>query len=283
MEYWSFGTWNYSSFEGNMAYFHGGALRLLRSIVLVDQCLFRNNSCHGTGGVVRAEVAGAGFHSNRSIYTGNSANLNGGIIDLQQNAKGFMMNDLVMGNEAGKGGALSIQTESVMQLIDTIISKNTGFYGGGMFLIYQARVNILQNTTVEDNVATGDGGGIFCSDSRVNITQSTVSKNTGPGGSSDLACDTFPLLTYCHVVGDEAWTNFCPVPSADDSTKNLPLIIFCIVFGTLSLLMCIGCMIALIFKSRKNRRLKAKDGQTNWSPLNQEEEGDFDHDTSIQQ
>ena len=100
------------------------------------------------------------------------------------------------------GGALVVdQTELELQLLRVVISGNSGFAGGGMYINPLSGVDgtnidvFAQDLIISNNSVLGEGGGLFCSGGGAQITLtgiSTISNNTsgfiGGGLSMRVFC-----------------------------------------------------------------------------------------------
>ena len=86
------------------------------------------------------------------------------------------------------GGGLQVGERATVTILDSRISDNEAFRGGGMILLPRANGSVV---TIRDSIITGNeaafGGGIYSGADRLTIQRTTVSANAGDeGGGMDL-------------------------------------------------------------------------------------------------
>ena len=121
----------------------------------------------------------------------------GGGIQVRQGAALFLSNANVIGNSAAAGGGISVNTPggaySEIQS-SCLISSNTAYIGGGVYVGPSSTVLMEDLCVVADNSATGNpgrstpglGGGIYAAaGSQLNLAQVNISNNsvTAPCGN----------------------------------------------------------------------------------------------------
>jgi hypothetical protein len=121
----------------------------------------------------------------------------GGGIQVRQGAALFLSNANVVGNSAAAGGGISVNTQggpySEIQS-SCLISSNTAYVGGGVYVAPDSAARIEDMCAVTDNSATGNpaqstpglGGGIYAGEnSQLWVTDTDISRNsvTAPCGT----------------------------------------------------------------------------------------------------
>jgi predicted outer membrane repeat protein len=181
-----------SVFTANRAGYGGGLLADAASTVLLQNCVFQQNTATGGGGAISA-------YSDASITVENS---------------------LLTRNEAAWGGAIASDASSIT-VKSSRISRNTATtYNGGGIDINNSVLNV-NNALISDNTSAFDGGGLWiANDSSAGIRNTTIAGNsaaTYTGGATVY----FANATFTNAV---IWGN--SGGQADMQDKNL------VYFGT---------------------------------------------------
>jgi hypothetical protein len=147
---------------------HGGALALLSSDAVVENCTFADNATdtNGMGGAVYA-------------------------INASQNTK-FINNIFIRNNAYGEGGAIKFSGGNDVQLIHNEFYQNYCSYGGGAISFYSTYNAIIESNIFADNYTNfSDGGAIqtLGFNTRLLFSNNTLTNNqasTGDGGAISL-------------------------------------------------------------------------------------------------
>ena len=117
------------------------------------------------GGAIFGDTIFDDLNVHRSVFTGNSATLDGGAIYYETNTLSspildvFFTDTTIDSNTAGRnGGGIYLDGERGIGLMRTTISNNTAVDGGGVH-VHFGRI-VIENSTLSGNSAER-GGGIF--------------------------------------------------------------------------------------------------------------------------
>lgn len=152
---------------------HGGAIHVQGPYVIVENCVFENNTTDLAGGAIGSGVGQFGVLASNTVFRNNSAEAGGAI--------GGPVGDLVLrdvvfeGNTANgggvvPGGAVAVGGGSRVDMKRVIVRGNSAtgsFWGRGGGLYLNADYITLEDVTVTGNTANnggtnpGEGGGIF--------------------------------------------------------------------------------------------------------------------------
>jgi parallel beta-helix repeat protein len=186
------------SFEG------GGIVIQNSSPTITNNVITNNNACAG-GGIGIA--AGSPLIQLNKI-TSNSANLCAA---------------------GGTGGGISIRGASYPEILNNLISENTGLLGGGIFTKANSDGSILINNTIADNNATLNGSGIFAdnpgglttgSDGRTELTNNIIVAKPGQFGlsCSQLSGQNQAIIRFNNIfsAGGMAYGGSCSNKTGTD-------------------------------------------------------------------
>ena len=191
------------------------------SVVNIDNCIFRNNSCLSGGAIAVSQ--GAVANINNSIFENNKAILitsEGGAIWVYE-ATLNIYNSLFYNNTACDGGAIYFGHGSLSHIVNTTFDNNTAYkttltIGGGGAIYATSQVDItIDNSTFVNNYADLNAGAIFLYGSNMTITRSyfenNMVKNDGTAKGMDIASDqiypTFLNVTYCVFIPKNSYLN----------------------------------------------------------------------------
>ncbi|WP_146348518.1 beta strand repeat-containing protein [Phaeobacter marinintestinus] len=138
-----------------------------------------------------------------TITGGNAGAGNGGGIYIQTGATANLINSAVTGNTAYFGGGIQ-NYGGALNLTNSTVSGNSADYsGGGIFVSFTATA-VLNSSTVSGNYANSSGGGVF-NNGTATMTNSTLSGNTAQnvagGGIENFGAAT---LTNSTVSGNNS-------------------------------------------------------------------------------
>ena len=213
-----------SSFTGNTANNHGGAINLSASGATVNTTSFTSNSTAKNGGAIYcsggASLSGSGdtFTTNGSTnsqygggaiystgstvnltgatFTGNTATTNGGAIAAYSSSTVTLTNVTATGNTAGNVGGFGMAYNSTLTLTTSGSSRNTlgslsddtlgntAGAGGVIYADVDATINV-SNADIGYNSTTGSGGALYFNTASGSISGSTVSHNTSGSAGGD--------------------------------------------------------------------------------------------------
>jgi CSLREA domain-containing protein len=144
-------------------------------------------SCGGGGIRIQNYVGNVTIEN--SVIRNNQAvsnNAGGGICMLASDRTLTLINSVIDGNTAvGRGGGIFMGFPGDISLINSTVSNNQGWYGGGIqFFAFGLGSNVLSLETshIISNTATGGGGGVSfnANGSQLHIVASNISGNQVP-------------------------------------------------------------------------------------------------------
>ena len=189
------------------------------TVVNIDGCIFRNNTCLNGGAI--AVSWGAVANINNSIFEDNKAILitsEGGAIWVYQGTLN-VYNSLFYNNTACDGGAIYFGHGSIANIVNTTFDNNTAYkttieIGGGGAIYATSDVDIkIDNSTFVNNYADLTAGAIYLSGSNMTITKSYFEnnkvKNDGHSKPTDIGSDqtypTFLNVTYTVFITNSSY------------------------------------------------------------------------------
>ena len=131
----------------------------------------------------------------------------GGGIQVRQGAYLVLTNANVVGNTAMAGGGVSVNTPGgpLSEILwSCLISSNTAYNGGGVYLAANSSLSLSDECVVANNTATGNaaiptgglGGGVYAeAGSQLTLSQPIISNN------SAAAPDACTIKTNCPAAG----------------------------------------------------------------------------------
>lgn len=134
----------------------GGAVVVTSGISIFEGVDFTNNATNGDGGGLlflggQAELRDVSFSGNVAEFRGGGAFFHGNdSVNLQDVA--------FVGNQAGKGGAIALQLDSV-QAVNLEAFENSAVQDGGAIWVKDSDIELV-NAVVGGNTAGGNGGGL---------------------------------------------------------------------------------------------------------------------------
>lgn len=156
--------------------YNGGGVRSVAADVDVDNCDFTNNAAANDGGGIYASGAQLGIR-----------------------------NSSFSGNYGGEGGALAA-IGSEVSIVDSELDGNTGaVFGGGLYAVIQATVNVLRSRITNNGLAdiiNGNGGGITV-EGNLSLVDSTVANNGARMvGGIFVSANTSPVIIHGSTIND---------------------------------------------------------------------------------
>jgi predicted outer membrane repeat protein len=177
----------------------GGAIFLITSDFIADNCIFQNNQATSNGGAIAAyksssvtidtDFAPLSALSGLNEATNSSLTAGGPPITVCDPATGecssFRYNTADSdSNASGYGGAIFTE-ESSMNVSYTYLHHNSAVKGGAIYQAGDSSVGQVTNSLLHHNVATrADGAGIHPSDGTFTLNQVTLADNVGGMGFS---------------------------------------------------------------------------------------------------
>lgn len=157
---------------------YGGAVLDVAVIanVSITHSYFINNSALGVNGGVLQLKNNARMSIVDSIFEGNHAD-NGGSIYLT-GAKLTISNSSFNGNSADKKGVLYIKQSSVLCIDGTMFNKNKAKKDGGIIYTVGASLTMVNNSNITDNLAGNDGGALASRDGSITVFSSIFCNNS---------------------------------------------------------------------------------------------------------
>ncbi len=191
-----------SNFSMNQAFWSGGAIRVYSSVLMIDNCIFLENSAICTEDVTIDEEIALGFYTlaqyqndTKGIVSFFSNKLskeaileeqmivsygcNGGAIDAYKNVTITILNSLFRGNSApnGAGGGLSMLLDSELTIVSSVFENNSaGGKGAAVNAGHLVKVDI-DSSVFTNNLALKDGALYLKSFAYFKITNSSFDSN----------------------------------------------------------------------------------------------------------
>jgi len=186
----------------------GGALFIINSEVIVQNCRFTSNTADAHGGAIRCVDSPARF--SQCVFADNVALEGGGAVDVSYGSSPRFYQCVFDGNRAAWGGALSNRGGAEPEFTGCRFLDNTAIselgYGGGVYADFTARPRFIgctfqgnsaryggaigafqgsgisvENSTLVANDSGVDGGGLFCIGSSPQVVSSLIIGNSGTG------------------------------------------------------------------------------------------------------
>lgn len=212
----------------------GGALFIVNSEVIVQNCNFTGNSAAAHGGAVRCVDSPARF--SQCVFTDNGASEGGGAIDVSYGSSPLFYQCIFRQNEAAWGGAVSNRGGAEPEFTGCRfvgnVARNTLGFGGAVYADFTAQPRLvgctfeanraryggaigafqgsgisIEHCTLVANDSGVEGAGVFCIGSQPQVTSSLVVDNRGAGiavqgyGTPLVACAGFFGNTGGAVAG----------------------------------------------------------------------------------
>jgi hypothetical protein len=190
----------------------GGGLYVITATITVSDCLIHDNHAgSGDGGglylqfVNGGAISGNTFRANSTTQSGGGLAYYGGGLDLGDVT---VSSNTFTDNHGGSGGGLWLfGTGSHANLIDNLVSGNSGGYGGGISLgmfcgtldgnviisntahgngggILVFGCGTWHNNVVADNHADGSGSALYIQPGGPHLVHTTIARNSGGDGSA---------------------------------------------------------------------------------------------------
>jgi hypothetical protein len=173
--------------------YKGGGVFCDNSSPTIKDCRITNNSATYAGGGIYS--FSSSLHISGCEITGNTAQYGGGIYTW---GSGTISSCVIRQNSAtGKGGGIFCSASP--NIMNTIISENSGSEGGGISVRWEGSPSIV-NCTITKNVATGTGGAIRVEALTSPVVTNCILWNDGP---DEITKDegSAPSVRYCDVQG----------------------------------------------------------------------------------
>jgi predicted outer membrane repeat protein len=173
------------------------------------RCRFEANTA-STGGAIVAYDATTLATVTDSVFTGNTAEWEGGALLVQWSATLVLSACRLEGNSAMWGGALHCHAAATLSLRDSVLRGNSARDGGGAILVHDWGTATLTATDFSDNTAQNNGGAVWVGDSNTNtqISACYFARNTTSGGGGAVhGRDGAPLdIQDSTFAANSAWT-----------------------------------------------------------------------------
>lgn len=209
-------------FEENFTNLNGGGIFVDRYTNLtIKNCEFTSNECtnrYSSGGGIGSTIynnANSGLDISNSVFTGNKANMGGGI-SLDNLEINTVTNCTITGNTAvSSGGGIYLgssvsaaQPKPILLLSGSTVNQNMAVSGAGIFTgkysTYGSKLSVLAGSKIIDNTASQDGGGIYTEDSSyetVYLSADTILNGNKAEGLYTLPVDSELIVTHAsHVL-----------------------------------------------------------------------------------
>lgn len=188
--------------RGNRATVDGGGIATALAYLVVKNSSIINNTANWSGGGIRADY----IILNNSYINGNTAFRGTGGFEALYSA--LITNSIISKNTGPYGGGVSVVLDSSnLTISNSTISENIGTLGGGVYTYLPCSM-IVTNTTIWGNTSTS-GGGIYSRyPATIDIKNSTISHNSATNGAGVYTyADTNNLTSSISVTSSIVWSN----------------------------------------------------------------------------
>ncbi len=175
---------------------NGGALYILNSSPLIENCVFTNNSAWNTGGAISCiDEDYSDVYKTNPIIRGNE----------------FYF------NEANYGGAIYCRESDAEITENSIHNNNAGYYGGAVYL-RECDNPVLYNDVMYKN-STSNGGAIYSYNTHGYYINNTIIKNKSTrGGAFHITKYSHPQIYNSIIYYNEATYSGNQIYLADDNS-----------------------------------------------------------------
>lgn len=184
----------------------GGAVTNLGALV-VHNSNFTGNTASRAGGAIASDTGGSVVVEN-SNFTSNRVPGSfgtGGAIAIQSN-KATITGSTFRNNSALDGGALYVNTSTVVTVTASTFTENNAGYGGA--IESQGELQVDYSTFQQNQANNGDGGALWVLNSDADITYSTFSNNKANTTGGGISCYANTLsVIHSTVSGNQAGDN----------------------------------------------------------------------------
>ena len=229
---------------GNTAKLLGGGIyaSCSKSVHIVNSTISGNVSTNSAGGAIDCE-SGTGTLIQGDQIVNNKASVDGGgIFALGPSSQ--IVNSVVSGNSAGKGGGLYANNEEIVKIQGSSFRNNsantgggimvsnvasstisgvsaTGNYansgrGGGLYVLGPGSTPLItanvSNSHFDDNSATSNGGGVAATGGvNLNLSNTSIDDNHADGGGGGLMVTGYnSQIVNLKMTGGQVSGNFTP-------------------------------------------------------------------------
>ena len=181
------------------------------------KCRMEHNFADDIGGALIAQD-NVKIEIRETIFTGNSASGDGGALWVLQ-SECYSLRSVFRGNTAKteEGGALHIDSRSLLNVKDTNFTSNNGSSGGGIYIAGNSmqKTNIYYTAVIENcrflsnNALTASGGAINLNNpEHVSVRDTLFLRNeaSGDGGAMRIHGGTVNLDNV-RCIGNYAWSS----------------------------------------------------------------------------
>ena len=157
-------------FEGNSAYYNGGAVhQSSTSTTYFENVTFKKNHAYATANADGKRYGGGALYITGSYadldgvtFTENTSGDGGGAVYIISSGNAIMNNVTASGNSATNGGFL-YNYGSTLNIYNSTLTKNsaTNEGGGGALFMYSSSTSNVYNTTFKENSAAKNGGAVY--------------------------------------------------------------------------------------------------------------------------
>ncbi|MCX6046284.1 MAG: hypothetical protein NT075_14325 [Chloroflexi bacterium] len=184
----NFGTMTLTNVQmkNNQTTNQGGAVTNTGTLV-VRNSSFTGNTANDAGGAI-ASASGGSVVVESSSFTSNRVPGSfgtGGAIAVQSN-KATITNSTFRNNSALDGGALYVNTSTVVTVTGSTFTENNAGYGGA--IESRGELQVDYSNFQQNQANGGDGGAIWVLDSDTDITYSTFNNNKANTTGGGISC-----------------------------------------------------------------------------------------------
>ncbi|EFA76850.1 hypothetical protein PPL_09602 [Heterostelium album PN500] len=242
-----------TTFQSNTAS-QGGALYVLNSNIVVNNCQFTNNNATNNGGAIY--VSGSNVAANlgwrMNTFSKNTAVLGGAIYDTVSTIRYYNLN--LTGNIAsGKGGATYF-LDSSSGIFKSVFANNSAAQGGAVFTVDsfpKGNQLLISESNFTMNMASV-GGALYCNSSTARMNfQNTFEKNSAENADTAVEYCSITCLTTNKECGCTKGCGLPPPPVTVVTNSTETKIAIAIFVPVTAILL--GLVGYLIWKTNKNK------------------------------
>jgi len=194
----------------------GGGIFIESATILVEDCIFSNNSANYGGGLMilksTGDIVNCIVENNYTVPPTESGSgglgWGGGFYCEDQNNLNFS-NCTIRNNKADVAGGMVFRTNSEGTIDNCEFTKNSSGYGAAINVTYQTTLDIISTKFIE-NVSENSGGALYVNqDATVNVTGCYFELNkSGYGGAAVVLQDAKLILNNTEFNNNEAETGY---------------------------------------------------------------------------
>ena len=223
-------TFNGNQAHGSYSFTGGGAIYNDRSSASISGCIFTGNTANEDGGAIYHLISGQLMIDNTDFYY-NEAENGGAICNLSSDPVKVTGSDFIGNQASEKGGGFYGASNSAGSFFNfCLFESNSAQSGGGMFLS-NSNIRIVNNKFINNTAIGGGGLSIKNQDEQVFITGSIFKENLATSGAALYIENASPKIGNCTLVDNDLVDYFLANGSVIFNVNATPTINNSIIWG----------------------------------------------------